>query len=115
MDFALWSRAAVMQLIERECGIALQVRSAGKYLARWSLTPQSPSGAPMSSPLLRCRPGWKPSTTDRPIGDWVGKHPWRRGWRRLTTSSTWIPRWAIPDAAKDIVPADELAARSVLA
>ncbi len=42
MDFALWSRAAVMQLIEREYGIKLHVRSVGKYLARWGFTPQKP-------------------------------------------------------------------------
>ena len=42
MDFALWSRAAVMQLIEREFGIKLHVRSVGKYLARWGFTPQKP-------------------------------------------------------------------------
>ncbi len=42
MDFALWSRAAVMQLIERECRVALHVRSVGKYLARWGFTPQKP-------------------------------------------------------------------------
>jgi transposase len=42
MDFALWSRAAVMQLIERECGVTLHVRSVGKYLARWGFTPQKP-------------------------------------------------------------------------
>jgi hypothetical protein len=30
MDFALWSRA-VMQLIERECGIQLSVRGVGNY------------------------------------------------------------------------------------
>lgn len=42
MDFALWSRAAVMQLIEREHGIKLHVRSVGKYLARWGFTPQKP-------------------------------------------------------------------------
>jgi len=34
MDFSLWSRAAVGQLIEQEFGIRLQVRSIGKYLAR---------------------------------------------------------------------------------
>jgi hypothetical protein len=34
MDFALWTRAAVMLLIERECAIELHVRSAGKYLTR---------------------------------------------------------------------------------
>jgi transposase len=42
MDFALWSRAAVMQLIEQECGISLSVRGVGTYLARWGFTPQKP-------------------------------------------------------------------------
>ncbi len=40
MEFALWSRAAVMQLIAVEFGITLHVRSVGKYLARWGFTPQ---------------------------------------------------------------------------
>ena len=30
------------ELIERECGIALSVRSVGQYLARWGFTPQKP-------------------------------------------------------------------------
>ena len=42
MEFALWSRAAVMQRIEREYGIMLHLRSVGKYLARWGFTPQKP-------------------------------------------------------------------------
>ena len=42
MDFFLWSRAAVGQLIEQEYGIKLHVRSVGKYLARWGFTPQKP-------------------------------------------------------------------------
>ena len=42
MEFALWNRAAVMQLIERECGIKLSVRGVGNYLKRWGLTPQKP-------------------------------------------------------------------------
>ena len=42
MDFHLWSRAAVGQLIEQEFGIKLQVRSIGKYLKRWGFTPQKP-------------------------------------------------------------------------
>ena len=42
MEFALWNRAAVMQLIERECGIALSVRGVGNYLKRWGFTPQKP-------------------------------------------------------------------------
>lgn len=42
MEFALWSRPAVKQLIERECGIALSARAVGNYLARWRFTPQNP-------------------------------------------------------------------------
>ncbi len=42
MDFSLWSRAVVGQLIEQEFGIRLQVRIIGKYLARWGFTPQKP-------------------------------------------------------------------------
>lgn len=42
MEFALWSRAAVMQLIEREFGLKLSVRGVGNYLARWGFTPQKP-------------------------------------------------------------------------
>jgi transposase len=42
MDFALWTRAAVMLLMERECGITLHLRSGGKYLKRWGFTPQKP-------------------------------------------------------------------------
>lgn len=42
LEFALWNRAAVMQLIERECGIKLSVRGVGNYLRRWGFTPQKP-------------------------------------------------------------------------
>lgn len=42
MEFALWNRAAVMQLIERECGIKLSIRGVGNYLKRWGFTPQKP-------------------------------------------------------------------------
>lgn len=42
MEFALWNRAAVGQLIEQECDIKLPVRSVGNYLARWGFTPQKP-------------------------------------------------------------------------
>lgn len=42
MEFALWTRAAVMQLIERECGLKLPVRTVGEYLKRWGFTPQKP-------------------------------------------------------------------------
>lgn len=42
MEFALWNRAAVMQLIEREYGLKLSVRGVGNYLKRWGFTPQKP-------------------------------------------------------------------------
>jgi len=42
MEFALWTRAAVMQLIERQFGIRLSVRTTGEYLRRWGFTPQKP-------------------------------------------------------------------------
>jgi transposase len=42
MEFALWTRAAVGELIEREFKIALSVRGVGKYLKRWGFTPQKP-------------------------------------------------------------------------
>lgn len=42
MEFALWSRAAVMQLVEQEFGVKLAVRTVGDYLKRWGFTPQKP-------------------------------------------------------------------------
>jgi transposase len=42
MDFCLWSRRAVMLLIEQQYGITLPVRTVGKYLTRWGFTPQKP-------------------------------------------------------------------------
>lgn len=42
LPFLLWSRPAVTALIERECGVRLAVRTAGKYLKRWRYTPQKP-------------------------------------------------------------------------
>ena len=42
LPFALWSRAAVRELIRQRCGIRLAVRSIGTYLARWGFTAQKP-------------------------------------------------------------------------
>ena len=42
MEFALWTRSAVMQFIDREFGIGLSVRATGEYLRRWGFTPQKP-------------------------------------------------------------------------
>lgn len=38
MDFALWDRAAVMALIERESGIRLSARSVDSYTKRWGFS-----------------------------------------------------------------------------
>ena len=42
MDYALWTRQAVSELIDVRYGIRLQVRTVGKYLKRWGYTPQKP-------------------------------------------------------------------------
>jgi transposase len=42
LPFALWSRAAVRELIRQHCGVVLAVRTVGKYLARWGFSAQKP-------------------------------------------------------------------------
>ncbi len=42
LPFALWSRAAVRELVLRRCGVPLAVRTMGTYLARWGFTAQKP-------------------------------------------------------------------------
>ena len=42
LDFALWTREAVRQLILHECGIDMPIRTVGEYLKRWGFTPQKP-------------------------------------------------------------------------
>jgi len=42
LPFALWTRAAIGELIARKYGIALPVRTIGHYLARWGFTAQKP-------------------------------------------------------------------------
>ena len=42
LPFALWSRAAVQELIRQRCGVVLAVRTVGKDLARWGFTAQKP-------------------------------------------------------------------------
>jgi len=42
MDFALWTREAVRQLIKQLCGFEMPIRSVGEYLKRWGFTPQKP-------------------------------------------------------------------------
>lgn len=39
---ALWTRAAVRDLIKQQTGVSLSIRGVGEYLARWGYTPQKP-------------------------------------------------------------------------
>ena len=42
LDFALWTRQAVRELVEQRCGLKMPIRSVGEYLKRWGYTPQKP-------------------------------------------------------------------------
>lgn len=42
LDFALWTRKAVKELVEREFGIVLSISAMGVYLRSWGYTPQKP-------------------------------------------------------------------------
>lgn len=42
LDYALWTRRAVKELIERELGIKLAVNTVGDYLRSWGFSPQKP-------------------------------------------------------------------------
>ena len=42
MDFALWTRQAVCQLVRDRFGIDVPLRTMGDYLQRWGFTPQKP-------------------------------------------------------------------------
>lgn len=42
LDYVLWTRKAVMELIEQELAIKMPIRTVGEYLKRWGFTPQKP-------------------------------------------------------------------------
>lgn len=42
LDYALWTRKAVKDLVEREFKIVLAINTMGDYLRRWGFTPQKP-------------------------------------------------------------------------
>lgn len=42
MSYALWTRKAVQELIAQETGVSIAIRTVGKYLKRWGMTPQKP-------------------------------------------------------------------------
>src|SRR4051794_1108795 len=73
LPFALWSWAAVRMLIARRCGVALAVRTAGKYLARWGFTAQKPIRRAYEQDPAACGAG-SGGTTRR---SW--REPGRRG------------------------------------
>lgn len=43
LDYVLWTRKAVGELILMKLGIELPVRTVGNYLKRWNMTPQKPA------------------------------------------------------------------------
>lgn len=43
LAYVLWTRKAVMELIEQEAGIFMPIRTVGDYLKRWGFTPQKPA------------------------------------------------------------------------
>ncbi|MBW8077299.1 MAG: IS630 family transposase [Gallionella sp.] len=42
LPFYLWTRAAVVSLIEREYGVSVSLTTVGRYLAGWGMSPQKP-------------------------------------------------------------------------
>ena len=42
LDYALWTRRAVKELIERELGVKLAINTVGDYLRSWGFSPQKP-------------------------------------------------------------------------
>ena len=42
LDFALWTRKAVKELVEEQYGIVLAITTMGDYLRKWGFTPQKP-------------------------------------------------------------------------
>jgi len=43
LAYVLWTRKAVMQLIEQELNLKMPIRTVGEYLKRWGFTPQKPT------------------------------------------------------------------------
>jgi len=42
LDFALWTRKAVKELVEQQFGVILAITTMGDYLRKWGFTPQKP-------------------------------------------------------------------------
>lgn len=42
LDYGLWTRKAVKELVEREFGVVLAINTMGDYLRKWGFSPQKP-------------------------------------------------------------------------
>lgn len=42
LNYALWTRKSVQQIIQQELDIQVSIRAVGNYLKRWGMTPQKP-------------------------------------------------------------------------
>jgi transposase len=42
LNYALWTREGIQQLIQKIFGITMPIRTVGEYLKRWNFTPQKP-------------------------------------------------------------------------
>lgn len=42
LAYALWTRQAVQELMAKETGVDVAIRTVGEYLKRWGMTPQKP-------------------------------------------------------------------------
>src|SRR5215207_2350786 len=75
LPFALWSRAAVRELIWQRFGVRLAVRTMGTYLARWGFTAQKPlRRAYEQDPVGRAALAATGLSGDRGAGQGRGRH-----------------------------------------
>ena len=66
LDFGLWTRAVVAELIERKFGVRLSISTVGSVLERLGLTPQNPCNAPISATRKRSSVGSASTTRALP-------------------------------------------------
>jgi len=57
LPFALWTRAAIAQLIQRKCGISMPARTMSHHLKRWGCTAQTRSSVHTNNEPKRLRRG----------------------------------------------------------
>lgn len=103
LDFALWNRAAMTQLIQREYGLALAVRTVGDYLKRWGFTPQKPLKRAYEQRPEAVQPGWMSSIQP--------SRPRRASKEEKFTGAT-KPPWSTPMCADAPTPREASAPRS---